>query len=142
MRAGRPRKSNSRRSLASQRRNGAPEVRSSPTLKVLRISKRQSSDWQKIAAIPEEKFEEILAASAKPVTTKAMLAAAAVVVPVSKTGVVQESTEVFEAARAKRRATAARFIEDGYAAAVAQDGDSAHFRTVRDTLLRFAAGIA
>lgn len=50
-----------------------------PSLKDLGITKRESSDWQKIAAIPEKKFEEVVAAAnvdGGGLTTRALVRAA------------------------------------------------------------------
>lgn len=46
-------------------------------LKDIGITYNQSAQWQKIAAIPEAKFEKILVASEEPVTTRAVLRAVA-----------------------------------------------------------------
>ncbi|HKC82467.1 MAG TPA: DUF3102 domain-containing protein [bacterium] len=60
----------------------------------------------------------------------------------SKTGVLQpEDDSEQRAARDKRRATGQALTEAGYAALVAQQGDSAHLRVVKDQLLRLAKGL-
>jgi len=54
----------------------SPEVTSGTTLDSIGVSKKQASTWQKVAAIPEEKFEKAVAAtkeSAGVVTTAAVL---------------------------------------------------------------------
>lgn len=48
------------RQAVGRPRNGDKDVTISPKLSEIGISKKQSSRWQSIAAIPEEKFEQVI----------------------------------------------------------------------------------
>ncbi len=64
------------RSASGDARKVSPE-KTAPTLKEMGITPKESARWQKIAAIPEEKFEQIVRREKVPTETKVAKAAPA-----------------------------------------------------------------
>jgi hypothetical protein len=132
-------------STRSDRDPKSPKSPKSPKLSDLGVTRDQSSQWQKIASIPEKAFDAALAdaaAKSSVATTKSLASLASP----NKNGKPEQpttsgDTRVGEAARTRRRALATRCVEAGCDTVKKLDGDSAELRLVREELKAAAARV-
>jgi hypothetical protein len=134
------------RKSQSTRSDRDPKSPKSPKLSDLGVTRDQSSQWQKIASIPEKAFDAALAdaaAKSSVATTKSLASLASP----NKNGkpeqpkVSSSDTSVGEAARNRRRALAAKCVEAGCDTVKKCDGDTADLRLVREELTRAASKV-